>query len=208
MFGVPYLPARELVEAGPEIVAQRLLMLKFPEHMNNGPFFRALLGDISVPQEGADIRLSKMVDEVEKIEAIHLSKKSPNQLRKWRNAKELALKYFRAAVIQDKTIQSLTKTDVRNYRLRIQERILDAEITIETGNKYINRVAAMYKTIRRHYQLDLENLFADITFPAPRKTSASRSTRTSFRTPFLRRVSSTTSMRKRAPSSTRWWKRA
>jgi len=68
MFGVTYMPAKELVEAGPEVMAQRLLMLKAPEHMNNGPFFRAILGDIDMPQEGAGVLLSKMIDEIETIQ--------------------------------------------------------------------------------------------------------------------------------------------
>jgi integrase len=75
------------------------------------------------------------------------------------------LKYFRASVLKDKTIEQLTKADVRNFRLRIQERILDEEISIETGNKYITRVGSMYKEIRKHYQLPLDNIFADMTFP-------------------------------------------
>ncbi|MFA5958035.1 hypothetical protein [Hyphomicrobium sp.] len=165
-FGVPYIPAVELSEAGIEAIAQRIALLSSPENAGNEIVFRGLLGGAKLPPKKEDrLKISDMVATVETIRAVDLKKKSLGQLKKWRDAKNLALGKFRAVVKADKALHQITRNDVINFREQLQERILDEQITNHTGNKYLKQVGGMYNTIRRHYLMDIVNHFEGMLFP-------------------------------------------
>ncbi len=165
-FGVPYMPAVELFEAGIEAIAQRVALLSSPENAGKEIVFRGLLGGAKLPPKKEDrLKISDMVATVETIRAVDLKKKSPGQLKKWRDAKNLALGKFKTVVKTDKALNQITRNDVINFREQLQERILDEQITAHTGNKYLKQVGGMYNTIRRHYLIDIVNHFEGMLFP-------------------------------------------
>jgi len=71
----------------------------------------AVLGGVPKPQ----IMASDLLTRLEGIEAASLSKKSKNQLRKWRQARQTPLDVF-IGLVGDKAITELTRTDVLKFQ--------------------------------------------------------------------------------------------
>ena len=94
-----------------------------------------------------------------------LQKKSQRQFAKWRKECLSALRQFMKVIGADKPIQELTRADARSYRQYLERRVTIGRIEIETANKYLGRIAVMYRTINNYQQLDLPDIFQRLGIP-------------------------------------------
>lgn len=165
-FGVPYVPGAELAQDVKELV-RRFEMLKAPALMGNADAWNGVLG--GAPQSKKVILVSDIIAEFKVVEAAHLRGMSNGQRVKWQNARELVLKQFEEAVGQGKALQDVKRADALAYREYLWKKIEKGEITADSANKYLNRFANMFKTLVRHYQLELPNVFEYTVFRGAQK---------------------------------------
>lgn len=107
--------------------------------------------------------LSTLVEDYEHIIRVQFAKKSPGQKARWRTTRSTALANFIAGVGGDRRLKALTRTDILTYRDALQERVLKGEITTDTANKAIGRVASMFRAISDDRHLSLPPVFDRIT---------------------------------------------
>ena len=156
-FGCDYVEALSLKTQFGEFMRRMILLAEVPDHQlpSTAP---ALLGEVPVAKTGR--KVADMLSAYEAIIAASLMKKSPGQLRRWRSTRERALNVFIELVGKAKLITELTQDDAFNLRDYWNKRVLAKEILIDTANKQIGYVAAMFREINDFDRLKLEDIFA------------------------------------------------
>lgn len=150
-----YMPAPELVSSLPFAdILGRFEILARRRTADSAPEVAAVLGGVPAPR----LMVADMLDEYEQIVRAALTKKSERQRKKWRASKELALGVF-VEVVGNRSLASLTRTDVMKFRSHWQDRVVEGSIEIGTANKYIGHVSSMYRAIVESRQLDLPAIF-------------------------------------------------
>lgn len=156
-FGFAYVDQSDL-EAGPlSELAKRIDAIEKLTVGQQQQVMPALWGRCPEPPEGT--MLSEIVDLYEGIQATILNKKSPEQRRKWRNVRDLALASFLETIGGDKPFVELTEGDAAAYREMWKNRVLEGEVEIDTANKNIGRVAAMVRAVNEDKKLKLPDVF-------------------------------------------------
>lgn len=161
-FGVPYLSADEIVQKGVEEVVSRFKMLLAPKLLDDEKIVSAVLGGVK-PVAGG-IMLSDMIDEVAKINATDQKEMSPHQQKKWPDIREDQIKNFIEVIGGDKRVSEVSRDDAKTFRLYLQNRVLDDEITTSTANSYLFRLTGMFSVIDQYHQLDLQPIFQKLAF--------------------------------------------
>jgi integrase len=165
--GLVYMTGQELVELDPNELNHRVQILKslWASNIVSGKEitpsmradFDAVLGGIPAPDDGIapadNIMLSEMINEYERINAHLLKKKSPNQLRRWRVARQSNLDIFIATVGGDRPITSLTRKHTLAYRSYWMSRIESGDVRVNSANRTIRQVSGLYSTIRNYHQI-------------------------------------------------------
>jgi integrase len=154
--GFPYVPAAEAARSLPaDDILRRLETLEAHGKVESEAHVAALLGGVAKPV----LMCSEMVDEFERICAATLIEKSERQKKKWRTPKQHALDVFLEIIGDDKPLSALTREDTLALRAFWQNRAVAREVAIDTANKNIGRIGAMYQAINDHRQLGLKPLF-------------------------------------------------
>ena len=157
--GLPYSTAAELRATGDfDDLMRRIDMLIDAKTVDDEAEVAAVLGGEARPV----IMLSDLVQEFEDLNKALLTQKSPNQLRKWRNPRHLAVRYL-VDLIGDRALREITRSEAMRYRTWWRDRVIEEDIEIGTANKSIGQIAKMYKEIGKAHQLNLPPVFADLT---------------------------------------------
>jgi hypothetical protein len=130
----------------------------------------ALLGGADLPR----LRLSTAAEEYFAATRDQMRKKSPNQLRRWKNPREKALHNL-VAIIGDKPIDQVSRADARVFRSWWVERVLDEGYTPNSANKDIGHLAQIFEKLSDVLELDMANPSPSSASATTRKSSAPRS---------------------------------
>lgn len=143
--GMSYRPVDELAEGPIEEILERLEALK----VNDGSqVAQALLGGLKPPS----LKLSGLVEEVERISQHDNRFKNENQLRLWRNPFKRAISNLIAAIGEDCEVMELDAVKARRHKSWWQARLAREGLMAETANKDFSNLSTM---LARYYD-DLE----------------------------------------------------
>jgi integrase len=112
-------------------------------------------------EASAEVMTATMLDEFEDIIRASLALKSERQRKKWRIAKQTALKVF-VQVVGNRPLTSLTRTDALRLRSHWQDRVVAGDVEIASANKYLGHVSAMFRAINESRQLNAPKIFERI----------------------------------------------
>lgn len=158
-FKMPY-SELEQIDVGPLVdVIQRCFAVEKMKEEERKKVLPALWGHYKKPEDSTLI--SDMPEIVEEIQAVTLRVKSPEQRRKWRATRDRAVARF-VKIVGDRKLVDLTVDDVEAYRDYWKQRVLREEVEPDTANKYIERIAAMYREISRERRLRLPDVFTEM----------------------------------------------
>lgn len=159
--GVGYLPAAELAVAPLEDILARLSLLRQRDATSDPVSQDAVLGIVKEPK--FTLLLSQLYDEFESAVRAEIADYSPDQLRRFRHAKTRAIANL-IAVIGDREISAIKRTDALAFRVWWQDRIIEEAMDPDTANKDIGNIVRMVKTVSRLNQVELGPVFADLRF--------------------------------------------
>jgi len=157
-YGFPHIELKDL-NAGPLIeLVNRLLTMESMNPAQREEVLLTLLGHYPKPLDST--LLSEMPDIYQSIQTTVLMPNSPEQIHKWRQFRDYAVTTFIDIIGGDKKLVDLTSDDVDKVRDHWIKLILVGQVTIDTANKYIGQVAAMFREINYQKKLRLEDPFA------------------------------------------------
>ena len=158
--GLSYLEQRDVKLLTLDKLVERLERLTpEPKGERDRETFVAVTG--LTPQPGA--MLSEIITEAERHLASAHAKKSERPKYKWRKPREYALDIFIKVIGGDKPIKDVTRAEVILVRNHWQDRVLKEGIALDTANKNITRVGALYNVINEMDQLNLPPIFQGVT---------------------------------------------
>jgi integrase len=123
--------------------------------IDNPGLRKAVLGGVEKPV----IKLSTLFTEYEATQRTKNSKMSPDQLRKWTNAKKRAVEIL-IEQKGDKALHELTRDDALSYADWWEDRVIAGEVNAGTANKNISHIGGMIRAVTKRLQLRLDNVFA------------------------------------------------
>jgi integrase len=156
-FGLTYKTNEELAEGPLSENLERINLIVERGSLENAEDVSAIMGGEPRPE----LRISDMLEEFEHISKASLATKSPNQLRKWRNPRKLAVSNL-SDVVGDKEIGDITRSDTLKFRNHWLDKIVDEGIQITTANKNISYLGKMFREINRTHQMDLKPVFSEL----------------------------------------------
>jgi integrase len=162
--GVSYLPAADVANLPLSDLVQRVERIDDVGKVEEPGLVAAVLGGERPPP----FMLSGLRGEFERINAILLTAKSERQLRRWRAQRDAAVETFISVLGGDRSLASLKRTDVLAVRRYWQDRILRGEVEVDTGNKNITRVGAMFRAVNENLMLGLGPIFEKTTISGGR----------------------------------------
>jgi integrase len=118
----------------------------------------AMMGTVPKPQ----LMLSALIDEYAKLNAASLKSKSANQYKKWRVARDARLKTFIEVIGHDIELANVKRTHVLQLRNHWNDLAAKDELKIESANKYLGNVSAMFKAVAEAHQLETGTIFQKI----------------------------------------------
>ncbi len=175
---------REVVQLEPNQAVSSPLREATARSISRGEYASATFATASFAQTSkslAEPMVSQMLMLFMEVQNAWLRRKSNNQLAKWRIERRTVLKRFLKIIGGDKPFRELNRSDARAYRRYLEVRVIKGDIEIGTANKYLGRIAVMYRTINDYQQLDLPNIFERLKLPG-----ATRNTRVAFEVGFAR----------------------
>lgn len=141
-YSVTYAPASDLAAAPIAELLRRIAVLTQAKACDDERAIEAVLGGVEKPS----LLLSGLVEAFEAEQAAALKSYSPDQVRKWRNPKKLAVANL-IGVIGDKAVTDITRADALAFRDWWRDRVLASEVEIGTANKNFGHVSKMLRVI-------------------------------------------------------------
>jgi integrase len=157
--GLDYAPAENVAALPTRQLLERVELLEETRQVRDKPAVVAVLGGEPPPE----VMVSEMPATFQQAVAASLARKSPRQLKKWRTQRDTAVSVFLQVLGSDRPIATLAREHVLLLRTHWQNRILGDEVEIDTANKSIGRVGAMYRTISEINMLNLPPIFEKAT---------------------------------------------
>lgn len=119
----------------------------------------SVLGGAEVPE----LPLSSCADKYWPLCGDRLVNKSEHQIRKWRNPRLAAINYFITA-IGDKSLKSVARSDILQFRQWWMQRIENGEVVAATVNKNMMYVKDILQVVGIHHEVetDFDILFSKI----------------------------------------------
>jgi integrase len=158
--GFTFLPKSQFDTLAADEVLQRLDLLIERRSLNNAAEGAALMGI----KGKAEHRLDTLLTEYEQIQSARNAKKSDAQMYRWRIVRQTALNTFMDTVGKNRIIESLTRQDIIDYHKAIGQRVSNKQIGIDAANKYLMRVATMFRAFNTYHQLGLVDIFTNLNF--------------------------------------------
>lgn len=161
-FGFPYLVESDVAELSDNEFAGRMRVIEANQRKD---VISAIMGLVPKPT----LKLSSVLEEYVSLNAHRFNSKSPNQLRKWRVARESCLSAFIQVIGHDIDIADIRRAHVISMRDHWNALVGQGKIQIGSANKYLSRLAAICKAVADAYEIDLRSAF-DQTFIEGEKT--------------------------------------
>lgn len=155
-FGFEYREAEVLKQQFGEFLQRMVALAPLPD-AGLAKSYPALLGEVAQPRAGVPVK--ELLTRYEKILAALLKKKSPEQLKRWRTTRSTALSVFLGVIGKKASIEELTHEDGFAFRDHWNKRILAGEVQIDSANKQISYVAAMYREVRNFERISVDDIF-------------------------------------------------
>lgn len=149
---LPYITVEKVSELPAPEFFQRMELLKNPENHEDAD---GILGLVDAPPHMVSELLTEHSAAIETI----LLKKSPRQLKRWKNERTTQLNFFMGAIGGDMDVTKLTKAHIDLYRDALTVRI-KAGLEISSANSCIGRISSMLKSVNETYNLDMPDHFA------------------------------------------------
>lgn len=162
LLGLSYRSPEEIASGALADIVGRLEVLVAREGEGD-PVSRDAVFGLAPKPAGAGLLLSGLLDAFEDAVRADIRDFSPNQLRRWRNAKKRAIDNLIGSA-GDVDIAALTRDHALEYRTWWQGRILEDGIDPDTANKDFGHLKRMLREIDRLRQLGLPPVFADLRF--------------------------------------------
>ncbi|MFC6389906.1 integrase [Methylorubrum zatmanii] len=155
--GFEYLGAAEVARLPMDEILRRVEALAEPGKTDDRVAEGAVLGGVAPPK----LMVSDLFGEFERLSAAELRDLSPDQRRKWANAKKRAVANF-IAQVGDMELTRVTRNNALDFRDWWQGRVLDEEMDPDTANKDFGHLATMFRTVDRARRLGLESVFSEM----------------------------------------------
>jgi integrase len=166
--GLDYLAPAQIAQQPINDLLERVDTLLTDGRIEHPGTRKALLGGVEKPK----IMLSELFAEYEATQRSALAKMSPDQVRKWKSAKQRAVEIL-IEQRGDKAIQDLSREDALAYSDYWTERVITEGIGAGTANKNISHITGMIRAVDRRLQLRLDNVFAGTRIEGGRDGSRS-----------------------------------
>ncbi|MBI1649835.1 integrase [Hyphomicrobium sulfonivorans] len=153
--GFAYVPATALAEGSYAELIARIKALEGSGNLKNERAVAGVLGGASKSQ----IALSNLVEEYKKVIRVELKDHSPDQLRKWANAKIRAVENLQTVIGRDLYIEDLTREHALDFRDWWQDRIIEEGKKIDTANKDFGHISVMLDGVSNSKRLNLDPVF-------------------------------------------------
>jgi integrase len=153
--GLNYKPVEDVVQEGLQDLLARVDQLSQGVRRDDPATAAAVLGGVPLPE----IMLSTLCEEYFAAKRTASAKKSPGQLKKWKNGKLRAVALL-ISVIGDIAIAKLTRDHALKFSGHWEQRVLDGEVKAETANRNLTHITGMLRAVSKRHQLRLEPVFA------------------------------------------------
>lgn len=165
MDGFRFIPREELVQETP--LPEFINRINIADSLDGSIQKAVVLGGIQPPS----VKISKVKNEYFQHEEVNLGDRSENQLRKWRNPRNKAVKNF-IKVVGDKPMNELTRDDILQFRTWWTKRMKEGELAANSANKEFGFLKQIIDFAIHTHSLDisLEKLFRDIRLRETEKT--------------------------------------
>jgi len=173
---LPYLAQPEVAALPDEAFMHRLRIV---EAQPSPDLASAMFGTVPPPS----IMISDVLDEYSKLNAASLAAKSPNQLKKWRVARETSLQIFMEVNKGDLELAKITRAHVLTYRNHWSQQAVEGKIQIGSANKYIGRFSGIVKAVAEAHQINIAPVLQKIYIGGAKKGK-----RQSFETEWVQSV--------------------
>jgi len=147
-----YIPVEKVAQLPAPEFFQRLELLKKQQNYEDA---EGILGLVDPPPHMVSELLTEHSEAIKTI----LLKKSPRQLKRWKNERTTQLNFFMEAIGGDMDVTKLTKHHIDLYREALTKRI-QAGLEISSANSCIGRISSMLKSVNETYGLDMPDHFA------------------------------------------------
>jgi len=164
-YGFAYAPASGApISLDIEDMLRRFEFLAASKRADVSRTVTAVLGGAEPP----GLRLSDLLTEYKRIIAVDLAGKSAAQMDRWEINRQTALDNFIVGTGGDRQLADLTADHIATYRDALRTRVASGEISADTANKAIGRVAAMFRATVDDRRLGLPDVFARMRVAAAR----------------------------------------
>lgn len=157
--GFVYRSARELQAGDITEIGRRMLALEGRVAMPGAA--EALLGGVPEPQ----VMLSGAMVIYEDLAKAELLGKREDQIKRWRQARQLAISNLIDVLGGDKALTDLTREDGRSFRDWWLHRIKSGGLGRNAANKQIGMLSRILSVISEEMKLDVEAIFAKLSLP-------------------------------------------
>lgn len=151
-YAVPYLLHTDVAKLPLQKFATRMRLC---ESNPREEIVATMMGTVDKPS----LKLSRLVDEYAKLNQASLNAKSPNQLKKWRVARESSLQALISIIGSDIDLSDVQRSHALALRNHWNELAALGKIKIESANKYLGRLSALFKAVTEAHQLDNATIF-------------------------------------------------
>lgn len=149
--GVKYIPVGQVVDLPIEELLKRIEAIGQVNRAPSHDDAKALLGAVDVPS----LLLSEALEEYWELALDKVLKKSPDQLRRWKNPRIKAVKNF-ISLIGDKPISEISREDMLNFRKWWLLRVTVEGRDPSTANKDFTHLGSVLKTVNGMKQLGVD----------------------------------------------------
>lgn len=115
----------------------------------------AMFGTVMPPA----LKVSEVLDEYCRLNAASLALKSPNQLKKWRVARERTIQEFIDVAQGDLEVSKITRAHVLAFRDHWNQQAVRGKIQITSANKYLGQLSGLVKSVAEVHQIDISSVF-------------------------------------------------
>ena len=157
--GIPYIAANDVSKSDLQGIAGRITAAS-----KGAPQADAALGFVDVP----DMPLDDVLGLFWKLSSDKISKKTTDQIRRWKNPRKKAFKIFQS-VTDVTTLQDISREKMLDFREYLVERVNRGEIIASSANKDLVHFCGPIRFVNRLKGWNLDLPFSDLTLEVGRK---------------------------------------
>lgn len=164
--GVKYVPVGQVADLPIDELLQRIEAIGQTNGTPSHTDAQAMLGAIGAPS----LLLSEALKEYWELAKDKVLKKSPDQLRRWRNPRIKAVNNF-IKIVADKPISEITREDMLDFRKWWLMKVTVEGRNPSTANKDFTHLGSVLKTVNRMKKLGLDLPLGDLNLKEEKRKS-------------------------------------